>query len=313
MALHRFMGMEIGVPTPEQLDACYEEMGLLGGAGHWGTEDVPDQLRIVEAPYRQLRSMRIGCEDEHDLAALGERLAELGIEAKQHGQRVSCMDPSGSWEVIVEVAPPAPLRPRPHRAMNRPGERARPGARNAVVTEASPRPPRRLGHVVLGSPDPIGTAKFFIDGIGFRVSDQIAGVLTFMRCSTDHHNLLIQPAPVPYLNHYAFEFDDIDAVGAASSHYLAKHAERHVVGLGRHVVGSNVFWYMTDPCGTMFEFFCDMDDIPDDDAWQARTDWEIGQFSSWGPKEPPRSFVFPPDLEEIGKAREAQAREAAGR
>jgi hypothetical protein len=306
MALHRFMGITLGVPAPEQLDTCYAEIGLVGGGGHWGSAELPEQIRIEQAPYRQLRSMHIGCEDESDLAALVERLEALGIASQTRDGCVSCTDPSGSWQVIVEPAPSAPLRRQPHRPRNRPGERVRQGARADVVSEPSPRPPRRLGHVVLGSPDPVGTSRFFLDGIGFRLSDQIAGVLNFMRCSSDHHNLLIQPAPVPYLNHYALEFDDTDAIAAAATRYLSGREERHVVGLGRHVVGSNVFWYMHDPCGTMFEFFSDMDDIPDDEAWEVRTDWGLDQFATWGPKEPPEIFAFPADLEAIGKAREAE-------
>ena len=72
MPLHRFLGMEIGVPAPEQLEACYAEIGLVGGGGVWGTVDLLDQIRISEAPYRQLRSMRIGCQDERDLDAIGK-------------------------------------------------------------------------------------------------------------------------------------------------------------------------------------------------------------------------------------------------
>lgn len=308
MALHRFLGMQIGVPAPEALDACYAEIGLRGGAGRWGTADCPDQIEVVEAPYRQLRSMRLGCEDESDLAALRQRLESLGIRAETGPGRVSCLDPSGHWQVVVEVAGGAAMAPAPERATNRPGERARAGARAEVNAEPAPRPPRRLGHVVLGSPDPLGIAKFFLDGIGFRMSDQVMGMLTFMRCSSDHHNLLIQPAPVAYLNHYAFEFDDVDAVGAAASRYLDGREDRHVVGIGRHVVGSNVFWYWNDPAGTMVEFFSDMDDIPDDDAWEPRTDWGLDRFSVWGPKEPPHHFAFPPDLEDIGRAQEAERR-----
>jgi Glyoxalase/Bleomycin resistance protein/Dioxygenase superfamily len=308
VTLHSFLGMEIGVPAPDTLAAGYSQIGLLGHEDRWGTQDCPDQIRIVEAPYRQLRSMRIGCHDERDLAELRHRLEALGIEAEAGPDRVTCPDPSGHWRVVVEIAPPVSLSRPPPRIHNRPGERARTAARADVVTEAAPRPPRRLGHVVLGSPDPLGSAKFFLEGIGLRMSDQVAGLLTFMRCSRDHHNLLIQPAPVPYLNHYAFEYDDIDAVGAAARHYLDGQEDRHVVGLGRHVVGSNVFWYVNDPCGTMVEFFSDMDDIPDDDAWEPRTDWEIGRFSSWGPKEPPHHFAFPPDLDAIGRLQEAERR-----
>ncbi|MGH0037476.1 MAG: VOC family protein [Myxococcota bacterium] len=307
MALHRFIGIEIGAPAPDEIEQGYREIGLVGGDGRWGTEEVPDQIHLSEAPYRQLRSMRIGCEDEADLAALRQRLEALGIAAEAGSDRVACSDPSGHWQVIVEVAPPAPLRETPTRAHNRPGERARPGARADVVGETRPRPPRRLGHVVLGSPDPVGVSRFFLEGIGFRLSDQVAGVLSFMRCSTDHHNLLVQPAPVPHLNHYAFEYDDTDAVGVAGTRYLAERPDRHVVGIGRHVVGSNVFWYVNDPCGTMMEFYSDMDDIPDDDAWEVRTDWDI-EFSRWGPPEPPPAFALPDDLEAIGRAQEAERR-----
>jgi catechol-2,3-dioxygenase len=160
----------------------------------------------------------------------------------------------------------------------------------------------------MGSPDPVAAAKFFTEGIGFRVSDVVAGIATFMRCSSDHHNLLIQPAPVPYLNHYAFELDDVDAIGAASAAYLAARGQdHHVIGVGRHVVGSNVFSYMKDPCGTMFELFTDMDDIPDDDAWEVGTDWAPDAFAAWGPKQPPPEFFAPADLPEIAKAWEARS------
>jgi len=305
MALHSFLGMEIGVPAPDQLATAYAALGLVGQGDRWGTADCPEQIQIVETPYRQLRAMRLGCDDERDLAALEKRLEALGIAAQVGPGRVGCVDPSGHWQVVVEVAEPIALGTPPPRRTNRPGERARSAER---AEEANPRPPRRLGHVVLGSPDPLGSAKFFLEGIGFLLSDQIAGVLTFMRCSSDHHNLLVQPAPVAYLNHYAFEYDDIDAVGAAASRYLDGNEQQHVVGLGRHVVGSNVFWYVNDPCGTMMEFFSDMDDIPDPDGWQPRTDWEISRFASWGPKEPPHEFAFPPDLEAIGRAQQAEGR-----
>jgi Glyoxalase/Bleomycin resistance protein/Dioxygenase superfamily len=308
MALHSFLGMEIGVPEPAVLDASYDDLGLIGGAGHWGTADAPDQIDVVDAPYRQLRTMRLGCDDEADLAAIARRLDGLGIGSKRANGRLVCLDPSGSWRIAIEPAAPLVLATQKSRAHNRPGNRERPNTRADVVIEGAPRPPRRLGHVVLGSPDPVGTAKFFLEGIGFRLSDPV-GVLSFMRCSTDHHNLLVQPGPIPYLNHYAFEFDDIDAVGAAATRYLAKYgAERHVVGLGRHVVGSNVFWYLTDPCGTMFECFSDMDDIPDDAAWEVRTDWPITEFATWGPRQPPEIFIIPPDLAAIAQARAAEGR-----
>jgi len=284
MALHSLLGMEIGVPAPEDLAGFYAAIGLEGAGDTWGTADCPGQIRIVEYPYRQLRTLRVGCDDERDLDALVARLEGLGVASERVADRVQCLDPSLTWRISVEIAEPLELAAPPPRAINRPGERGRPHTRAESVVEAAPRPPRRLGHVVLGSPDPLGSSKFFMEGIGFRLSDTVAGMLNFMRCSTDHHNLLIQPAPTSYLNHYALEHDDIDAVGAAARAYLDGREEKHVVGLGRHIVGSNVFWYMNDACGTMFELFCDMDDIPDDDAWEPGLDWGLDCFTSWGPK-----------------------------
>ena len=55
MALHRLMDAEFGVPEPAVLDDFYQEIGLTGGPGNWGGSEQPDQIRIVEAPYRQFR------------------------------------------------------------------------------------------------------------------------------------------------------------------------------------------------------------------------------------------------------------------
>ena len=61
--------------------------------------------------------------------------------------------------------------------------------------------PRKLGHAVLGTTDLAATQAFFVAGLGFKVSDFIKGAGAFLRCSTDHHNVLILGAPVPFLHH----------------------------------------------------------------------------------------------------------------
>lgn len=306
MALHRFLGMEIGVPDPTELAAFFRSIALEGDADRWGTADMPGQIRITGAPYRRLEGMWIGCDDEADLAATAARLGALGIPSAIADGELRCRQPGHDWEVRIRPIARGDLTPRTRPSENGPGARTRHDVRAAVVLEKEPRPPRRLGHVVVGSPDPAATVKFFAEGIGFRTSDVVGGIATFLRCSADHHNLLVMPGPVPYLNHYAFELDDIDAVGAAATHYLAGLAEdRHVIGLGRHVIGSNVFWYMRDPCGTMFEFFSDMDCIADDDAWEIGTDFTPNQFAAWGPQEPPQAFFVPDDIGEIARLRDA--------
>ena len=58
-------------------------------------------------------------------------------------------------------------------------------------------------------------------------------------------------------------------------------------GFGRHVIGSNFFYYIRDPWGSFAEYFFDLDVIPEDCAWEPR-DWP-GEDSLyiWGPPVPP--------------------------
>ena len=211
--------------------------------------------------------------------------------------------PRRSTRIETRNSEPAPAFEVPtqaERVQNRPGQRARIGERAELITEAAPRPPRRLGHVVIGTPDPLGTVPIY-QALGFRVSDVVAGLATFMRCSPDHHNFLVAPGRVPYLNHYALEHDDFDSLARAATVFLRNHGDdRQIAGPGRHMVGGNQFWYMLDPSGSFFEFFSDMDRIEDDDAWEIRTDWDLADsWSLWGDKDQPEVFFNPPDMEEV--------------
>ena len=300
MALHRLLGMTIGAPSPALLDSFYREIGLEGGEGRWGSAALPGQIRICESPYRQLRELRVGCEDEADLSAIARPLDGLGVKHRLVGGTLRLEDPLNHWNLVVEPAEPLDVPASPARASNRPGERLRCGERAEVIVESRPRPPRRLGHVVVGTPEVAQTKRLFVDGLGFRISDVVAGVAFFTRCSTDHHNLLIQPGPVPHLNHYALEHDDIDAVARAASLYVRAHADAHVDGPGRHTIGGNVSWYMRDPSGTFFEYFTDMDAIVDDDTWQVRDDWVLeDSWPIWGSKDGPEVLFQPGDIEEV--------------
>lgn len=313
MGLNGLLDIELRVPEPAELVAFWERRGMTHhGDGVLGTADRPVQLRVLHGNYRHLSELHLSCESEADLADIRDRLAGLGAEASISDTRLTCTDPVLGHRVSIDVGAPPPLGPSQARATNLPGGFDRSNERADAVAETDPRAPRRLGHVVFGTPRFMDARAFYIDGLGFRISDQVLnGVATFARCETDHHNLLIHPGSVSHLNHYAMEVDDVDAVGKAGQAVLAERDDSSVVGVGRHNLGSNIFWYMTDPSGTMFEFFSDIDQIVDDEAWDRdhrRDDWEGSDgpagFSVWGPKEPDR-FFNQPDLPEIGAAREA--------
>jgi catechol-2,3-dioxygenase len=163
------------------------------------------------------------------------------------------------------------------------------------VLRETPVQPRKLGHVVLGSTDADGSQRLFTEGLGFKISDTVPGLAAFMRCSTDHHNVLVQQAPVAFLHHTSWQVNDIDEVGRGATAMLEKDPSRHIWGLGRHHVGSNFFWYLRDPAGNFSEYYSDLDCIVDDALWTPRT-WEgMRGLYNWGPPPPP-SFLAPDDL-----------------
>jgi len=267
-------------------------------------------VHVLEAPWRRLERVTIACDRESDLGTISDNLNALGIRSTITDGGLETRDPVN--DVAVRIEPAAPVTPPPapnHAAHNVWGEVGRTNERAPVVAERlvgeNPPAPRRLGHFVLGSENVEKSRQFWVDALGFRLSDAVSGPpLYFLRCSGDHHNLLLMPSPVNHLNHYAFECDDVDMIGQLGRSVLDADQTAHVVGIGRHVIGSNVFWYLKDPAGTMFEFFTDMDQL--DPNWIPRTDWTEdveNMFSCWGPPIPPPEFFEPADLDAIAQAR----------
>ncbi len=144
-----------------------------------------------------------------------------------------------------------------------------------------------LGHIVLFQPDLAAAKRFYMEGLGFRLSDTVgleAGPdmsieLTFLHCNPRHHTLALVPAPHPKrLHHIMLQVDSMEDVGMALD-----RAERMGVpiaaSLGRHTNDRMLSFYVTTPSGFQVEY-----------GWGARTigtDWTAGRYdspSSWGHK-----------------------------
>jgi catechol 2,3-dioxygenase-like lactoylglutathione lyase family enzyme len=296
MALHRLAHITIGVPDVEAVSAFYRDFGLDDlGDGRFGTADGGEQLALVNAPRRALQSIELGVDDADDLDRIAQALAAQDAPATRGDSVLRTVEPVTGVEVTLRTSPRAEAAPVSRAASNGPGRRERVGARADAVLRDGPVRPRRLSHVVLGSTDADVTQRFFTDGLGFKVSDRIPGVGAFMRCSTDHHNLLVQGAPVPFLHHTSWLVDDVDEVGRGGAQMVAADPSRHVWGLGRHHIGSNFFWYLRDPAGNFAEYASDLDVIVDDEVWRAEDFTDLRALVSWGPPVPP-SFIAPDDL-----------------
>lgn len=302
MALHRLNGVTIGVPNVEATREFYRDFNLTESEpGVFASADGGEQLRVEFAPVRRLIEVRIGADSQDDLDRVALQLGRLDVAVERSDAGVSAIDPGTAVRVRVDVAPhieQARVEATPY---NGPGRIDREGRAPRLPqndAEAKGARPRKLGHVVVGSTDVDASNRFFLEGIGFKISDEVKGHAYFMRCSTDHHNLLVQRAPVQFLHHTSWQVEDVDEIGLGAQALLSKDPSRHVWGFGRHHVGSNFFWYFRDPAGNFSEYYSDLDCIIDDQLWKPQV-WEgMRALYSWGPP-PPASFLRPDDLAEL--------------
>jgi catechol-2,3-dioxygenase len=301
MALHRMQSITIGVPNVDETRAFYRDFNLTETApGVFATADGGEQLRIVPAPIRRVVEFTVGAEDPDDIARVASQLAGIDAVFERDGTRVSAVEPGTGVRVNVDIAPKIVQEPAPAPRYNGPGRVDREGRSPRLREDDTQRSarPRKLGHLVLGSLDVDASGRFFERGIGFKLSDSIKGIGAFLRCSNDHHNLLLQKSPVQFLHHTSWQVEDVDEIGLGAQALLTKDPARHVWGFGRHHVGSNFFWYFRDPAGNFAEYYADMDVILDDQLWKPQV-WEgMRSLYSWGPPPPP-SFIRPDDLAEL--------------
>lgn len=191
-------------------------------------------------------------------------------------------DPDGN-AVNIRPEPAQAPPPEPPLAINSPGQVARVGVRGA--REILETRPRRLGHVLLFTPDIVRQLDFYVRVLGMRLSDRAQSVVAFLRCTTDHHNLAFLASKAPGFHHGSFEVGSIDEI-ATGAQRMREAGFELGWGLGRHVIGSNFFYYVRDPWGSFAEYFHDLDYIPEDCAWEPRDFAEQDALYQWGPPVP---------------------------
>lgn len=296
MALHGLGKVTIGVPNVEETIDYYVDFGLDHyGGGIFATRNGGEQLEIAYAPTRKLFELSIAADDLDDIASTTARLKALDLRTDGTGTSVSTIEPVTGTVVRVELRPRIVIDPPvPPTLYNGPGRIDRWG-RAPFINRSEPVRPRKLGHVVIGSTDLETTTKFFTDGLGFKISDYMGDKAAFLRCSTEHHNVLVMAAPVNFMHHTSWQVNDIDDVGRGAHAMLDGNPQRHIWGLGRHYAGANFFWYLKDPAGNFSEYYSDMDTVPEDELWNPEVLHGLQGLYAWGPPPPP-SFLEPDDL-----------------
>jgi len=128
-----------------------------------------------------------------------------------------------------------------------------------------------LSHLVVFVPD-VAKAEAFYQRLGFIVTDRFNHLGPFMRPAgtQDHHTLFMIQRFNEHMvgcNHFTFHLGSGAEVLQHGWNFVAK-GYKSFWGPGRHILGSNYFWYFNSPFGAVMEVDADMD--IHDEAWVPR-------------------------------------------
>ncbi|WP_137820573.1 VOC family protein [Pseudomonas sp. 2FG] len=233
-------------------------------------EPSPYCYRIHRAAQARFLGFGLEVRSLDDLNRLSGIHGASSIEEVVHpggGKQVRLIDPSGFIvEAVYGQSPSASLPHRPALQFNFAQEQLR--INDTQRPPVAPPEVLRLGHVVLEVADYQATCAWYTQHLGFIPSDvQVlpdgTPIVTFMRLDlgeipADHHTLAIAQGFMATYSHSAYELVDADAVGMGQR-VLRERGWKHAWGIGRHILGSQIFDYWQDPWGDKHEHYCDGD------------------------------------------------------
>jgi len=264
-----------------------------------GTDPQP-YLHVTELGPAKPLAFGYYARSEDDLKALARLPGASGIENIDEpggGKRVRLKDPNGMGiEVLFgqHLLQPMGL---PEYKVNWAGDKTR--RTELMRLPTGPAPVKCAGHGVITTTDIKQTVKWYRETLGLVSSDDIyAGekdnlIGSFNRLDNgkeyvDHHVFFALQAEKSGLNHLSYESRDIDSIMIGHNVLKAK-GYRHTWGIGRHLLGSQVFDYWYDPYNVVHEHWADSDVRNEDDPSNLFTP-EEGLRNQWGP-EVPQEFM----------------------
>jgi catechol-2,3-dioxygenase len=276
----------------------------------------PVGLRGVDLGVADVRAAAAFFTDTWRLSVVGERAGSVYLRGTGGYHHILSLHPRSRAELLRvnlaaagrkevdalhdRVARCAPPEIRPPHAVEEPGGgyafsfRDPDGRVVRVIAgderhrDAGPDPDRpiKITHIVLNTPRQEAAAAFWVEALGFEVSDR--SLLTFIRCNSEHHNIAFHPGKSETLHHIAFEVADIDSVMRG----VGRMRDRGYPiewGPGRHGPGNNVFAYFVGPEGFVIEYTAEVERV--DDGYRVRTpeEWRYppGHSDLWGATPPP--------------------------
>jgi len=145
--------------------------------------------------------------------------------------------------------------------------------------------PARLQHVVFQTTMLEAVVKFYVEKIGYTVSDTVVNddnrlVVCFLRSDDEHHSLAFFRGSQDELDHHCYEtsgWNDIRDWGDR----FAKERIPIFFGPGRHGPGNNLFFMVTDTDGNRLEFSAELQTVS---PGQPPSIWPDNEYTlnSWG-------------------------------
>ncbi len=268
----RFMQDMLGLPAPIRHP---------DGSTGWAIDAARQRLLVVPGARDDLQAVGLQCESPAALASTLQRLRAAGLEPVQASealrhlrgvQALWCVQDPQDMQVELCLAPETGMQP----------------FASAAFADGFETGDQGLGHVVLASHDLPTMEAFYVDLLGFGVTERLStrvgpiGIQgTFLHCNRRHHSLALFDIPsTTRIHHFMLQARTLSDVGLAFERAVALKLPIHL-DLGQHPAPDGTFsFYAETPSGFAFEIGAHTHEI-EPVGWQTM---HTQQTSSWGHK-----------------------------
>ncbi len=305
--VQRLAYVRVGAPDPAQAEKFLQEFGLQVAARvddqvHFRGTDAEPPCYVLGKGSGGVTAIAFEADSYEGLEKAAQLEGASAIEALQEpagGQVVRLTDPVGMQvEIVYGRTALEPLEAAPAHAFNMNGLRVRVGQPPAVTP--GPSCVKRLGHLVLESADPEMLYQWYHERFGLTISDAVrlpdhSAQMIFSRLDradefVDHHVVGFQFAldEGVRVQHVAFEVGNLDDLMSGHDH-LRRRKRKHVWGIGRHLLGGQIFDYWKSPFGLIHEHWTDTDLV---NETHEAGDCSIAEMQDyWGPGPTPGFLI----------------------
>lgn len=283
--------VDLAVPDYERQRTFYKDTwGLTeaatdGDMSYLVAEGSPENyvIRLRKADEKRLDLLAFGAESREAVDTLAQTLGSQGIQLVGDPTDLQTMGGGYGFRFFdldgrtVEIS--TEVETRQHRKIEE-GE--------AI--------PVRISHAVMNSNDPNATRDFYVNTLGFKLSDTLwsqhmGEMMHFMRCNDWHHSLAFARGPHTSVHHVSFEMRGLDEYMRGTGRVMRAGIKK-IWGPGRHLAGNNTFSYFLDPSGNTMEYTTELETV-DWDQWHPSV-YDIADpmtQDQWGTSDPMSEII----------------------